>query len=56
MATNVPLPTFTDAGLTVPGEADILTGVLADYVDAFALTGRALSTELTTPQGQLAQT
>ena len=56
MATNVPLPTLTDAGLTVPGEADILAGVLADYVDAFALTGRALSTELTTPQGQLAQT
>lgn len=56
MATNVPLPTFTNAGLTVPGEADILAGVLADYVDAFALTGRALGTELTTPQGQLAQT
>lgn len=55
MTTNVPLPTFTDAGLTVPTEPQILTGVLADMVDAFAASGRALNTELTTPQGQLAQ-
>lgn len=55
MTTNVPLPTFTDAGLTVPTEPEILSGIFADMVDAFALSGRALNTELTTPQGQLAQ-
>ncbi|MFB0007798.1 baseplate J/gp47 family protein [Xanthomonas euvesicatoria] len=55
MTTNVPLPTFSDAGLTVPTEPQILQGVFADYVDAFAQSGRALNTELTTPQGQLAQ-
>lgn len=55
MTTNVPLPSFTNAGLTVPTEPQILTGVFADMQDAFALSGRALNTELTTPQGQLAQ-
>lgn len=55
MTTNVPLPTFSAAGLSVPTEPELLTGVFADYVDAFALTGRQLNTELTTPQGQLAQ-
>lgn len=55
MSTNVPLPSFTNAGLTVPTEPQILTGVFADMQDAFALSGRALNTELTTPQGQLAQ-
>lgn len=55
MTTNVPLPTFTAAGLTVPTEPELLTGVFADMVDAFAPSGKALNTELTTPQGQLAQ-
>lgn len=55
MTTNVPLPSFTDAGLTVPTEPQILDGVLADWTDAFALSGRTLNTELTTPQGQLSQ-
>lgn len=54
MTTNVPLPTFTPAGLVTNSEQSILAGVLADYVAAFALTGKTLSTELTTPQGQLA--
>lgn len=55
VTTNVPLPEFTAAGLVVPTEPQILQGVFADYVAAFAATGRALNTELTTPQGQLAQ-
>lgn len=55
MTTNVPLPTFTPAGLTVPTEPQLLSGVLADWVAAFAPSGRQLSTALTTPQGQLAQ-
>lgn len=55
MTTNVPLPNFTSAGLTVPTEPQILQGVLADWQAAFALSGRALNGELTTPQGQLAQ-
>lgn len=54
--TNVPLPVFTDAGLSVPTEPEILAGVFADWVAAFALQGKALNTELTTPQGQLSQT
>lgn len=55
MTTNVPLPTFSAAGLSVPTEPELLAGVLGDYVDAFALSGKTLNTELTTPQGQLAQ-
>ncbi len=55
MTTNVPLPTFSASGLSVPTEPEVLTGVLGDWVDAFALSGKALNTELTTPQGQLAQ-
>lgn len=55
MTTNVPLPTFTTAGLTVPTEPQVLEGVFADWVSAFAPSGRALNTALTTPQGQLAQ-
>lgn len=55
MTTNVPLPEFTPAGFVVPTEPNILVGILADMVSAFALTGKALNTELTTPQGQLAQ-
>lgn len=55
MTTNVPLPNFTPAGLVVPTEPQILTGVQADWVAAFASSGRQLNTALTTPQGQLAQ-
>ena len=55
MTTNVPLPTFTPAGLVVPTEPQILAGVLADWSTAFASTGRQLNTALTTPQGQLSQ-
>jgi hypothetical protein len=55
MTTNVPLPTFSAAGLSVPTEPQLLTGVFADWVDAFALSGKTLSTELTTPQGQMVQ-
>jgi hypothetical protein len=53
-ATNVPLPTFTPTGLVTASEQDVLNGVLADYVAAFAVSGMTLSPELTTPQGQLA--
>lgn len=53
--TNVPLPTFTDAGLVVPTEPAILAGVFEDWGAAFALQGKTLNTELTTPQGQLSQ-
>ena len=53
--TNVPLPTFSPTGLVTYDEQSILTGVQEDWVAAFALTGKTLSTELTTPQGQLQQ-
>lgn len=52
--TSVPLPQFTPTGLVTASEQAILQGVLTDYVAAFAATGKALNTELTTPQGQLA--
>jgi hypothetical protein len=52
--TNAPLPQFTPTGLMTASEQAILQGVLADYVAAFALSGKTLSTDLTTPQGQLA--
>lgn len=52
--TSVPLPQFTPTGLVTASEQAILQGILTDYVTAFAATGKALSTELTTPQGQLA--
>lgn len=55
MTTNVPLPVFTPAGLSVPTEPQILDGMFADYVSAFAASGKSLNTELTTPQGQLVQ-
>lgn len=51
MTTNVPPVQFTDAGLVVPQESEILAGVLADYNDAF---GGNLNPALNTPQGQLA--
>lgn len=53
--TNVPLPTFTPTGLSVPAPQSVLTGVQTDWVQAFALSGKTLNTELTTPQGQLQQ-
>lgn len=52
--TNVPLPVFTPTGLQINSEQSILTGMLQDYVQAFAATGKTLTTALTTPQGQLA--
>lgn len=52
--TNVPLPSFGPAGLVTASEQAILAGIQADQVSAFALTGKTLSTALTTPQGQLA--
>jgi len=51
MTTNVPPVEFTDAGLVVPQESEILAGVQADYNDAF---GGNLNPALNTPQGQLA--
>lgn len=49
--TLVPSPTFGEAGITVPTEADILDGVLADINAAF---GGNLNPALNTPQGQIA--
>lgn len=51
MTTNVPALQFTAAGLVVPQESDILTGVQTDYNEAF---GGNLNPSLETPQGQLA--
>lgn len=55
MTTNVPLPTFTPTGLVTYDEQTILSGVQQDWVSAYALAGKTLNTELTTPQGQLEQ-
>jgi uncharacterized phage protein gp47/JayE len=55
MTTNVPLPTFTATGVSVASPQAVLAGVQQDWVQAFAVTGKALNTELTTPQGQLQQ-
>lgn len=49
--TSVPAVQFTTAGLVLPAESDILSGVLADTNAAF---GGNLNTALSTPQGQLA--
>lgn len=48
--TNVPQPTFGPAGFVAPAESAILSGVLADYNQAF---GGNLNLAQTTPQGQL---
>ena len=48
---SVPKITFTDAGLVIPSESAILTGVQADINAAF---GGGLNPALETPQGQLA--
>lgn len=53
--TNVPVPSFTPAGLAVPAAQDVFAGVQADWVGAFALVGKTLGTGLTTAQGQLQQ-
>lgn len=52
MATQVPPLKFTDTGVSIPEETDVLDGVLADYDAAF---GGGLNKDLSTPQGQLAQ-
>lgn len=51
MTTNVPSVQFTDAGLVLPTESAILTGVQADIDAAF---GGGVNPALETPQGQLA--
>ena len=48
---SVPKIEFTTAGLVIPQEADILSGVQSDYNAAF---GGNLNNALETPQGQLA--
>lgn len=52
MTTSVPSITWSTTGITLPTDADILTGVQADMNTAF---GGGLSTDLSSPQGQLAQ-
>jgi len=49
-SSSVPQIQFTDTGLVLPAEADILAGVIADTNAAF---GNQLSVALDTPQGQL---
>ncbi|GBR56526.1 baseplate J/gp47 family protein [Gluconobacter sphaericus] len=49
--TDVPSPSFTDAGYVAPAETDILAGALSDMNAAL---GGNLNTALSTPQGQLA--
>ena len=50
--TNVPAVTFSTAGVSLPNETDILAGVMADIDAAF---GGGMNSDITTPQGQLAQ-
>lgn len=52
MTTNVPAPVLTAKGFSAPAETDILVGVQADLNAAF---GGDLNQDLSTPQGQLAQ-
>lgn len=51
VTTSVPAATFSDIGLSVPDEKDILDGRLSDLSDAL---GSGMSKSLTTPQGQIA--
>jgi uncharacterized phage protein gp47/JayE len=51
MTTNVPSVQFTDAGLVLPTESAILTGVQQDIDAAF---GGGVNPALETPQGQIA--
>ena len=53
ISTAVPAVTFSTTGLDVSGWGDILAGRIADIGSAF---GTAMSTNLKTPQGQLAVT
>lgn len=48
---SVPKLQFTDAGVVIPTESEILAGVMEDMNSAF---GGGLSSNLETPQGQLA--
>lgn len=50
-ASNVPSITFSSNGFVAPATGAVLTGVLADFDQAF---GGGLNLSLTTPQGQLA--
>ena len=50
-SSSVPALAFTDAGVVLPSESAILTGVMADIDAAF---GGGLNPALETPQGQLA--
>lgn len=52
MTTNVPPIVFSPTGITLPNESAILAGELADMNTAF---GGGMSTSLSSPQGQLAQ-
>ncbi len=52
MTTNVPAASLGAKGFAAPAEADILAGVQADLNAAF---GGDLNPDLSTPQGQLAQ-
>lgn len=52
ITTQVPAITFTSSGPQIPADADILAGVQADQNTAF---GGGVNPDLSTPQGQLAQ-
>ena len=51
LSTSVPSMTFSTEGITAPDLLDVLTGALTDWQTAI---GTDASTDLTTPQGQLA--
>lgn len=51
VTSSVPAATFSDIGLSVPDEKDILDGRLSDLDDAL---GGGMSKSLTSPQGQIA--
>ena len=58
--TSVPQPTFTETGLDLPSESDVLTGVVTDLNGAFGnnlrfydASGNFLSSR---PQAQIATT
>lgn len=50
MSTNVPAPVFSDTGLLIPAETDIIAGLWADFLAAF---GSGLNQSPASPQGQL---
>ena len=52
MTTNVPSIQFTEKGVLIPSEADVLAGRQADINSAF---GGGVNPGLNTPQGQIAQ-